>query len=251
VHPDTGDRLDPGGPVLQVRRAAGRATTRTAWLWSRHSFSFGRHFDPANLSFGLLLAANEEVLQPGAGFPEHPHRDIEILTWVLAGELVHEDSTGRHAMVGPGVAQLVSAGSGVVHEERNASAVSPVHFVQMWLPPAVTGLPPAYAQLDVSAELEAGGLVALASAGAGGTALPLRQPDATLYAGRLTRGWPVSLPEAPYVHLYVARGAVHLEGAGPLEAGDAARLTGAGAPLLTAHESAEVLVWAMHAALGR
>lgn len=248
MHPDAGGRLDGGGPVL-VRPAGDRAMTRTSWLWSRHSFSFGRHYDPANLSFGLLLAANEEVLQPGAGFPEHPHRDIEILTWVLAGELVHEDSSGRHTMVRPGVAQLVSAGSGVLHEERNASGVSPVHFVQMWVPPAVTGLPPAYAQLDVSAELDAGGLVALASRGAGGTALPLRQPDATLYAGRLARGRPVSLPEAPYVHLYVTRGALHLDGAGPLEVGDAARLTGAGARLLTARDSAEVLVWEMHTAL--
>ncbi len=248
MHPDAGGRLDGGGPVL-VRPAGDRAMTRTSWLWSRHSFSFGRHYDPANLSFGLLLAANEEVLQPGAGFPEHPHRDIEILTWVLSGELVHEDSTGRGGLVRPGVAQLVSAGSGVLHEERNASAVSPVHFVQMWVPPAVAGLPPSYTQLDLSAGLDGGGLVPVASGRATDAALALRQPDATLYAGRPAPGRPVSLPEAPYVHVYVARGAVQLDGAGSLEVGDAARLTGAGGRQLTARDSAEVLVWEMHTAL--
>ena len=108
-------------PTVDVRRAADRAKTGIAWLDSRHSFSFGRHYDPANTSHGLLLVNNDDVVRPGAGFETHPHRDMEIITWVLRGSLVHQDSEGNRGVIYPGLAQRMSAGTGILHSEKNDS----------------------------------------------------------------------------------------------------------------------------------
>lgn len=233
-------------PRVDVRRAEDRARTSTPWLDSRHSFSFGRHYDPANTSHGLLLVNNDDRLAPGGGFDAHPHRDVEIVTWVLQGSLVHEDSAGHTGVVVPGVAQRMSAGTGVLHSERNDASGQPLHLVQMWLPPDTTGRPPGYEQREVTG-LD-GGLVPVASGLPGvDAAVHLGNRHAVLHAARLLPGQRVVVPEAPSVHLFVPRGAVTLEGTGPLQAGDAVRLTGSGGQALTADEPAEVLVWEMHA----
>ena len=233
--------------VIDVRRAADRRVSSTSWLDSRHSFSFGRHYDADNTGFGLLLVSNDDVVAPGSGFSTHPHRDMEIVTWVLSGELVHQDSRGHHGLIVPGLAQRMSAGSGMLHSEMNATATAPVHFVQMWVLPDSQGLAPTYQQLDVSAELDRGGLVPVASGRGHDAAIAIRQQGAVLWAARLAEGESVELPDAPHVHVYVAAGAVALEGAGDLAAGDAVRLTAAGGPLVTATQAGELLVWEMSA----
>jgi redox-sensitive bicupin YhaK (pirin superfamily) len=245
--------------TLDVRPAADRFATRLSWLDSKHSFSFGRHYDPANTNFGLLLVSNDDVVAPGTGFETHPHRDMEIVTWVLDGALVHQDSMGHNGVVYPGLAQRMSAGTGILHSEKNdswrlagvAEHTDPVHFVQMWVLPDEAGIDPGYQQLDIGAELRSGALVTVASGmpeHAAEAAIRIRQRDAALSAARLATGDEVPLPTAPYVHLYVARGAVDLEGAGRLQTGDAVRITAADGQRITAAEDAEVLVWEMRRA---
>jgi hypothetical protein len=235
---------------VDIRRAAERATTAIGWLDSRHSFSFGRNYDPANTHHGLLLVSNDDVVQPGTGFSTHPHRDMEIVTWVLDGELEHKDSEGNTGLIYPGLAQRMSAGTGILHSEMNATKGAPVHFVQMWVVPDTAQVRPGYQQLDLNSDLDRGGLVPVASGRGHESAIAIRQAGATLWAGRLKAGEAVALPAAPFVHLFIARGDATLEAAGPLVEGDAVRLTGAGALRLTAGAAgAEVLAWEMDAGL--
>src|ERR1700744_4878111 len=147
----------------EIRRAADRAVTTTPWLRSRHSFSFGDHYDPANTHHGLLLVNNDDIVEPATGFDTHPHRDMEIVTWVLHGELTHQDSAGNHGVVYPGLAQRMSAGSGILHSEKNDSATEPVHFVQMWVVPDETAIAPSYQQHEMDSGLLDGELVTIAS----------------------------------------------------------------------------------------
>lgn len=245
---------------VDIRRADQRPHTRIDWLDSRHSFSFGHHYDPANTHHGLLLVNNDDRVAPGTGFETHPHRDMEIVTWVLSGSLVHQDSEGHSGVIYPGLAQRMSAGTGILHSEKNDSwrlggerHNRPVHFVQMWVPPDETGLTPGYEQLEIEEELLAGGLVPVASGmpeHAGQAAIRIANRYAALHAARLAPGQSVQLPEAPFLHLFVPRGTVTLEGAGALAEGDAARLTATGGQRVTATEPAEILVWEMHASLG-
>jgi quercetin 2,3-dioxygenase len=247
-------------PAIDVRRAADRFATRIEWLDSKHSFSFGHHYDAANTHHGLLLVNNDDVVAPGTGFETHPHRDMEIVTWVLRGELVHQDSEGHNGVIYPGLAQRMSAGTGILHSEKNDAwritggdaHSDPVHFVQMWVVPDEQGIRPGYEQLEIGAELLRGGLVPVASGMAkhdGAAAIRIRNAYAALHASRLAPGGSVELPDAPYLHVYVARGRVALEGAGPLDTGDAVRLTAVGGNRLTAEDDAEILVWEMHATL--
>ena len=247
-------------PAVDVRRAADRARTRIAWLDSSHSFSFGRHYDPRNTSHGVLLVNNDDVVRAGAGFETHPHRDMEIVTWVVQGSLVHQDSTGHSGVIYPGLAQRMSAGRGILHSEKNDAHQldgtfpdAPVHFVQMWVAPDESGRAPGYQQLEVGDDRLRSGLVPVASGmgkHADDAAISIGNRGAALLAARLAPGQAVDLPDAPWVHLFVAAGSVSLEGAGPLAAGDAVRLTGAGGQRLEALEAAEVLVWEMHVTLG-
>ena len=252
-------------PKVDVRRADQRKRTDLDWLDSRHSFSFGRHYDPANTHFGLLLVSNDDVVKPGMGFETHPHRDMEIVTWVLEGSLVHEDSKGNTGVIYPGLAQRMSAGTGIQHSEKNDSwrlddepHDQDVHFVQMWMPPDSRSIDPGYEQLDINRELGpvdagSGDLVVVASgmdAHRDRRAIFIQQQHAALYAARLQAGASVDLPAAAFVHLFVARGAVDLEGTGLLDTGDAARMTAAGGQRVTAGVGgAEVLVWEMAACL--
>jgi redox-sensitive bicupin YhaK (pirin superfamily) len=233
--------------MIDVRRADDRFHTSGGWLNSHHSFSFARHWDDANTHHGLLLVSNDDHVRAGSGFSTHPHKDMEIVTWVLDGELEHKDTTDHHGLIYPGLAQKMTAGSGIKHSEINPSSSADVHFVQMWVVPDTESVAPSYAQLDLNDELAKGGLIPVASGRDHDAAIPIRQRDATLWAGRLQPGETVSVPDAPFGHVFVAVGDVELEGAGRLVAGDAVRLTGAGAPTITAGPTgAELLIWEMH-----
>jgi quercetin 2,3-dioxygenase len=251
---------EPATAGVEVYRGPDRLSTSTSWLESRHSFSFGHQYQAGNTHHGLLLVNNDDVVLPGTGFDTHPHRDMEIVTWVLHGSLVHQDSVGNSGVIYPGLAQRMSAGSGILHSERNDSwrldgsqpHAEPVHFVQMWVTPDVRGTTPGYQQADVAHELLSGALVPVASglpAHADSSAIQIRSSQAALHVARLRPGQSVQLPDPPFLHLFVARGQVELEGVGPLATGDAVRCTGVGGQRLTATVPAEVLVWEMHASL--
>lgn len=247
---------------VDIRPAADRAATRISWLDSKHSFSFGGHYEPDNTHHGLLLVNNDDRVAPAAGFDTHPHRDMEIVTWVMQGSLVHQDSTGNNGVIYPGLAQRMSAGRGILHSEKNDSWTltgrethsEPVHFVQMWVVPDESGRDPGYQQLEIDDELLSGRLVTIASGmpeHRAQSAITIGNKYAALHGARLQAGESVHLPQAPYLHLFVPRGAVSLEGAGELLEGDAARLTATGGQRVTATEPSEILLWEMHAGLGR
>jgi quercetin 2,3-dioxygenase len=245
-------------PQIDIRRADDRFKTKIGWLDSKHSFSFSRHWDPANTHHGLLLVNNDDIVLAGQGFETHPHQDMEIVTWVLQGSLVHQDSTGHSGVIYPGLAQRMSAGTGILHSEKNDSwnlaggprHEDPVHFVQMWVVPDEGGIKPGYEQLEIEDELLRGGLVPVASGmdkHADASAIRIQNRYASLHAARLGVDQTIELPEAPFLHLFVPRGMVDLESAGVLNAGDAVRFTGTGGQKVTAVEPAEILVWEMHA----
>jgi hypothetical protein len=246
--------------TFELRRGSGRARTRTEWLDSRHSFAFGAHYDPDNTHFGVLLAHNEDLLQPGPGYPVHAHRNVEILTWVAAGSLTHRDSAGVDTVTSAGQLQHLSAGSGIRHTEFSSAADQPVRLVQMWLSPDTVDAEPICQHLDATSRLRPGELVALASGQDRPGTLRIRQRQATLSAARLAAGDAIALPVAPLVHLFVVDGSVRLTGdtlgagdvqqsgdalgAGEvLRTGDALRTAGAGEGQLVAVEPAELLVW--------
>src|SRR5262245_19356868 len=228
----------------EIRRAASRPRTRTGWLDSHHSFSFGGHYDPANTHHGLLLVSNDDRVAAGTGFSTHPHQDMEIVTWVLSGRLEHKDSEGNRGELYPDLAQRMSAGTGIWHSEMNPSTTDDVHFIQMWVLPDTERVAPSYEQKDINAKLDKGGLQPIASGQGHDAAISIRQRDAVLWGGRLKPGETVTVPDGGNVHLLVAAGDADLVGAGPLDEGDAVRLVAAGSPKLTAGpDGAEVLVW--------
>ncbi|WP_054815226.1 pirin family protein [Nocardia arizonensis] len=250
-------------PHIDVHRGGDRMKTRVSWLDSKHSFSFGEHYDPENTHHGLLLVNNEDVVSPGQGFDTHPHRDMEIVTWVLSGSLVHQDSLGHSGVIYPGLAQRMSAGTGILHSEKNDSwrldgspaHDDPVHFVQMWVVPDEPGVEPGYQQLEIDDELASGRLVTVASGlprYRDRTAISINSSHSALHVARLTGDpqYAIELPDAPYTHVFMAAGEVEMEGVGTLYEGDAVRLTRTGGQRITAHGPAEILVWEMHARLG-
>ncbi|NJP99542.1 cupin domain-containing protein [Streptomyces sp. PLAI1-29] len=232
----TGDGgAGPAGAGGAATETAGGATGEAApGIVTLHAFSFGRFYDPDNLRFGPLIACNEERLAPGAGFAAHRHRDTEIVTWVVEGELTHRDSAGHTTVVRPGDVQRLGAGSGVEHEERNDGDRTLV-FVQMWLTPREPGGEPEYEIVRGLAER---------------TPFAVERSGAVLHLRRPAAGARVALPDAPRSYVHVTAGALRLDGAGdgggapaepPLTPGDALRLT---APRsLTAEEPSELLVW--------
>jgi redox-sensitive bicupin YhaK (pirin superfamily) len=232
---------------LEVRRAADRFLTDVDGRRTLHSFSFDRHYDPENVGFGYLVCHNDDHLAPGRGYPPHPHRDVEILTWVVDGVLRHKDSLGRGGPVGAGGLQRTSAAGGIVHSEVNDSPQRPLRFVQMWLRPDEPGGTPSYSSVG-TAPTDA--WVTLASGlrrYADSAATSCGNRHSALHLARLDGGSQV-VPDAPWLHVFVVGGEADLEGAGTLRAGDAVRITGTGGQRLTARGSAEVLVWEMHPA---
>ena len=243
-------------PMVEIRRAHQRAQTRIDWLDSKHSFSFGGSYDPDNTHFGVLLVNNDDSVSAGNGFDTHPHRDMEIVTWVLDGSLVHQDSEGHSGVLYPGLAQRMSAGTGILHSERNDAAQTrdqDVHFIQMWVLPDEARIAPGYEQLDVTDQLEAGELVVVASGMAkhrNERAISIHQKHAALYAARLSPNAGAVLPTSALAHLFVAKGSVRLEGTGVLNTGDAGRITVSdGQRVQAGPDGAEVLIWEMDATL--
>jgi redox-sensitive bicupin YhaK (pirin superfamily) len=213
----------------EIRRSSDRYVTETAAVTTLHSFSYGAHYDPQNVGFGPLIAINEENVAPGAGYDPHRHADVEIVTWVLEGALDHEDTTGHRGTIRPGTAQRLSAGTGVQHAERNASATEPLRFVQMMLASEHLDAPE-YGSVDVVAE--PGALVPAVSV----------QAPAELFVLHLDAGQSITVPGAARSLVHVTTGSVHLDGE-TLEAGDEARLTDGSAYDLSASGPADALIW--------
>jgi quercetin 2,3-dioxygenase len=237
---------------IELRRGQDRFLTRTDWAETYHNFSFGDHYDPTNVSFGRLMVNNDDLVRVGAGYPDHSHRDAEIVTWVLSGSLVHEDSRGNSGLIYPGLAQRMSAGSGIVHAERNdAYRIDPmrpaeaVHFIQMWIRPDEYGAPPSYQQRELALGDLARGWVPIASGRHPDAVVTLGSAGSTFWASVVPTGTSRSLPDADLLHVYLARGAVDIESIGRLEAGDSLRVSGSTQLRLAAQAEAEVLVWQM------
>ncbi|SDS85798.1 hypothetical protein SAMN04488543_2526 [Friedmanniella luteola] len=237
-------------PLLQLRRAADRFRTAAPGVETAHVFSFGAHYDPDHVGHGPLVVLNEESLLAGRGFDDHPHADAEILTWVAEGSLVHADSAGHRGVVVPGLAQRMSAGSGIVHAERNDAHTTdpdrppaPARFVQMWLRPDEPGLPPSYGQGEVDRAALTADWVPVAAGGHADAAVTVASAGSTLWVTVLAPGTSRVLPAGPLAHLFVLRGSLDLEVVGALEAGDALRVSGEAALRATAVTEAEVLVW--------
>ncbi len=230
--------------AIDIRRSADRFHTRAGWLDSKHSFSFSSHYSPDNTHHGQLLVLNDDRVAGGTGFETHPHRDMEIVTWVLDGELEHKDSEGNRGLIYPGLAQRMSAGRGIWHSEKNSSATDDVHFIQMWVLPDTESVDPGYQQLDINDQLAAGGLVPIASGQGHDAAISIRQRDAVLWGARLGAGERIQVPEAAFGHVFVARGSVQLESNGQLDTGDAVRLImGGDVALVADSDGAEILIW--------
>jgi redox-sensitive bicupin YhaK (pirin superfamily) len=217
-------------------RSSSTATGRV----TRHSFSFGPHYDPANLGFGPLVCHNDDLLDPsqaaGAGYAEHPHTELEIVTWVLEGALVHTDSSGATHVVEAGRAQVLSAGSGIRHSEVADPSSGRCRFVQAWITPTTPGTEPSYVLGE--APPPTSGLVEVV----GGHGLPIGTRDARLLLARLAPGQAVALPEDPRQHVFAATGAVDLDGVA-VRGGDAVRLTDEPGRVARASEATELLVW--------
>jgi quercetin 2,3-dioxygenase len=237
--------------MWEIRKSAERGYADHGWLQSRHTFSFADYFDPAHLNFGVLRVINEDQVAPGQGFGTHGHRDMEILSYVLAGQLAHRDSMGNGSVIVPGDVQRMSAGRGVQHSEHNPSAREPVHFLQIWIQPAVAGIAPSYEQKHFSASEKRGRLRLVASPdGADGSVL-LHQ-DAKVYAGLYDAGerTTFALKERRLTYVHVARGTISLNGT-VLDAGDALKISDGASLQLQDGAGAEVLVFDLPPASGR
>jgi redox-sensitive bicupin YhaK (pirin superfamily) len=211
---------------LTVQRGAKRAASDLGWLQTKHSFSFADYYDPENVNWGALRVFNEDVVQPGQGFGTHPHRDMEILTYVLEGELEHKDSMGNAGVVRPGGVQYLSAGTGITHSEYNHSGEKPVHFVQMWVLPRARGLAPRYGQVDYALEDRRNRWLAIASGEPGVKSKISLWQDATAYVARLEkRGMVHLVGPGRFAFLFVADGAIDANNQRLLR-GDAVRIAG-------------------------
>jgi redox-sensitive bicupin YhaK (pirin superfamily) len=224
---------------VEVRRAGDRFTTTAPGRVTRHSFSFGGHYDPGNTSFGRLVCHNDDRLEPGSGYDDHPHRGLEIVTWVLSGALTHRDDAGRSGVVTPGRVQVMSAGSGVVHSEVVEPGAAPTRFVQTWVLPDQPGGAPSYDSADVD---PGGRWLPVASGSHPEAATRIGTRGATLWVAELAPGEGLELPEARQVHLFVATGSVELTGDVDLGTADAVRLLDASGGL-TARTASQLMAW--------
>jgi len=229
--------------MITFRDREARGRTRTGWLDSKHSFSFGDYRDPAQLGFRSLRVINEDRVIPGAGFPRHGHRDMDILSYVLEGSLQHKDSIGNGTVIRPGEIQRMSAGTGIEHSEFNPSQTEPVHFLQIWIIPAKRGLPPSYEQKPVPLDERRGRLRLVAAPDANDGAVILHQ-DARVYVANLAGGESVTHDIAPGrgVWVQVARGIIGLNGT-ELREGDGAAMEDEKRAEIEAETEAEILLF--------
>ncbi|MEW5790621.1 MAG: pirin family protein [Pseudomonadota bacterium] len=229
--------------MITLRKARERGRSQYGWLDSRHSFSFAGYHDPAHMGVSRLRVINDDRVAPGAGFGAHPHRDMEIISYVLEGALEHKDSLGNGSVIRPGDVQRMSAGRGVVHSEFNASQSEPVHFLQIWIEPDRRGIEPGYEQKRFADADKRGRFRLLASPDGRDGSVRIHQ-DARLYATVLAAGEAAELEAAPgrQIYLHVARGTVEKDGVG-LAAGDGATIREETRIRLIAREPAEVLLF--------
>ena len=231
-----------GEQMVSIRRADERGRTNWEWLDSRHSFSFGEYYDPAHMGHRTLRVINDDRVAAGAGFGAHPHRDMEILSYVLEGALEHRDSLGNGSVIRPGDVQHMRAGTGVVHSEFNPSPTDAAHFLQIWIVPGARGLTPAYGQYRFDRERASDEFVLLASPDGRDGSVALKQNVdlwVTRLSGSATRSFDVRPGRSSWVH--VARGSAVVNGQ-VLASGDAAAVTGE-TITLTNGDQAEVLVF--------
>jgi len=227
--------------MITPRKSADRGRTKIDWLDSRHTFSFGDYYDPAQMGFRTLRVINEDRVRPGAGFPTHPHRDMEIITYILEGALEHKDSLGTGSVIRPGVAQRMSAGTGITHSEFNHSKTAPVHFLQIWITPSTRGIAPGYEQKTIDDAQTQGGFAPVGSPDGGGQSVKIHQ-DAALSVAKLENGQSVAidLKKGRHGWVQVARGAVRVNNIGLAE-GDGAAVSDEEKVTIVANAPAEVL----------
>jgi len=229
--------------MIALRTGAERGHANHGWLDSFHSFSFADYYDPDHMGYGVLRVINEDWVQAGTGFGMHGHHDMEIITYLLEGELEHKDSMGNGSIIVPGDVQRMSAGTGVRHSEYNPSPKEPVHLLQIWIEPNVKGVAPSYEQRSIPATEKRGRLRLIASADGRDGSVTIHQ-DAAVYAAVLDRTDALThaLSPARRAYVHVARGRVRVNGR-ELQAGDAAKIADEPAVTLDAAEEAEVLLF--------
>jgi len=228
--------------MLKIRKAEARGHFDFGWLNTYHTFSFGDYYDPSHMAFRSLRVINEDLVAPGRGFPTHGHRDMEIVTYIIAGALEHRDSMGSGSIIRPGDVQRMSAGTGVSHSEFNPSDTETVHLLQIWILPDRRGHTPGYEQKEIGGAEKRGQLRLIASPDGRDGSVSIHQ-DARLYAG-IVNGEPIALTLKPgrRGYLQVVKGALTVNGVS-LEAGDGARIEEEGALEIAAREQSEVLVF--------
>jgi redox-sensitive bicupin YhaK (pirin superfamily) len=229
--------------MIQIRKSDTRGHANHGWLDSRFTFSFAEYFDPEHVEFRTLRVMNDDRIAGGGGFPTHPHRDMEIVTYVLDGELAHKDSMGNGSVIKPGDVQYMSAGTGVAHSEFNASDKTPVHMYQIWMFPDKTGHTPTYDQKHFSPAEKQGKLRLVVSPDGRDGSVKIRQ-GSELYAAVLAPGETVkhALQTERHAYVQVARGSVTLNGS-KLATGDGAAISQEKSVELTGVEDAEVLLF--------
>jgi redox-sensitive bicupin YhaK (pirin superfamily) len=229
--------------MIKVRQAKDRGHSEHGWLDSRHTFSFAEYYDPANMGFHALRVINDDRVAGGRGFGSHPHKDMEIVSYVLEGSLEHKDSMGTGSVIRPGDVQRMTAGTGVVHSEANASRTDGVHFLQIWIVPDRARLTPSYEQKAFPLDDAKGKLLLVASPDGRDGSVTVHQ-DVAIHAGRFASGDAATVTLAPgraaWVH--VARGALTLNGL-PLAEGDGAAIENESTLTLTATSPSELLVF--------
>jgi quercetin 2,3-dioxygenase len=227
--------------MITARKSADRGRTKIDWLDSRHTFSFGDYHDPKNMGFRTLRVINEDRVRPGAGFPTHPHRDMEIVTYILEGALEHKDSLGTGSVIRPGEAQRMSAGTGITHSEFNHSKTEPVHFLQIWIMPSATGIAPGYEQKTIDDAKAHTGFAPVGSPEGRDQSVKIHQ-DATLSVAKLERGQTVAtnIKKGRHGWIQVARGAVTVNDTALAE-GDGAAISDEEKVTIVANSPAEVL----------
>lgn len=229
--------------MLELRKAADRGVANFGWLDSRHTFSFGHYHDPQQAGFSDLLVVNDDRVKPGMGFGTHPHRDMEIFSYVLEGALEHKDSMGAGSVIRPGEVQMMSAGSGITHSELNPSREEAVHFLQIWIVPDRLRVAPRYQQKNFSAADKRGRLRLIISPDAEDGALGVYQ-DARVYAGLFdgAERAEFKVVAGRYAYVHVARGALQVNGTA-MQAGDGARVRDAGMLVFEGGQDAELLLF--------
>lgn len=229
--------------MITIRKSLDRGRFDFGWLKTSHTFSFGDYHDPGHVHFRALRVINEDIVAPGAGFPTHPHRDMEIISYVLAGAIAHRDSMGNEETLRPGEVQRMTAGSGVRHSEFNPSRDEPLHLLQIWLFPEAKGLTPGYEQKAFDPPAPGAPIQLLASRGGENGSVVVHQ-DVRLYRAVLGAGGAAELPIEPgrYAWVQVARGGITLNGAA-LAQGDGAAVSDETLLQLAADEPAEALIF--------